>query len=87
MRLDYVVHVNPAGGVEDVVLDLTAESEREELLLRLIERGEVSDKLTCRLQNGKILSTTIVIKPAQRTTYLGASWTDKLLKPDDVCNA
>ncbi len=87
MRLNYIVHVNPAGGVEDVVLDLTAESEREELLLRLIERGEVTDKLTCRLQDGQILSATIVIEPAQRTTYKNTAWSNKFLTPDEVCEA
>lgn len=87
MRLNYIVHVNPAGGVEDVVLDITAESEREELLLRLIERGEVVDKLTCRLRDGQVLSATIVIEPAQRTTYKNTAWANKLLKPEEICEA
>ena len=87
MRLNYLVHVDPAGGIENLVLDLAAETEREELLLRFLERGEIADKLTCRLQDGKILSATIVVLPPAKTTYVGAIFSDKIVNPEDLCEA
>ena len=74
MRLNYIVNINGVGAITSVVFDLTAESEREELLLRIIERGEIKDKLSCRLQDGKMLSTTIIIEPAMKTTYIELAW-------------
>lgn len=74
MRLSYQVNVIPGDGVESLVLDLAAETKREELLLRLIERGRIREKWICKLNDGNILSATLVVEPPIKTKSANVSW-------------
>ena len=75
MRVNCIVNTNGAGGITAIIFDLTAESEHEELVLRLADRGKIAEKMSCKTQDGKLLSTTMVIVPT-KTAYRGIAWAD-----------